>query len=79
MTSINPFYSEVHEYAEKILCQIFSCENSVGCICSLVKESTSDKFDIKEEVCLCLNAPNLFFHIFMLHVAQLYCHIVPNL
>ncbi|PWZ45770.1 ATP-dependent DNA helicase Q-like 5 [Zea mays] len=41
----------VDEYAmSKFLFQVFSCENSVGCICSLVKESTSRKFDIKEEV-----------------------------
>ncbi|KAG0526365.1 hypothetical protein BDA96_06G139900 [Sorghum bicolor] len=43
----------VDEYAmSKFLCQVFSCDNSVGHICSLVKESTSRKFDIKEEVLL---------------------------
>ncbi|CAL5026771.1 unnamed protein product [Urochloa decumbens] len=43
----------VDEYAiSKFLYQVFSCENSTGSICSLVKESTSRKFDIKEEVLL---------------------------
>ncbi|XP_062225987.1 ATP-dependent DNA helicase Q-like 5 [Phragmites australis] len=43
----------VDEYAmSKFLYQVFSCDNSMGCICSLVKESTSRKFDIKEEVLL---------------------------
>uniref|UniRef100_A0A0E0DFF0 DNA 3'-5' helicase n=1 Tax=Oryza meridionalis TaxID=40149 RepID=A0A0E0DFF0_9ORYZ len=36
----------------KFLYQIFSSENTTGCICSLVKELTSRKFDIKEEVLL---------------------------
>jgi ATP-dependent DNA helicase Q4 len=35
----------------KFLYQIFSSENTTGCICSLAKELTSRKFDIKEEVC----------------------------
>ncbi|KAK3144429.1 hypothetical protein QOZ80_4AG0312930 [Eleusine coracana subsp. coracana] len=43
----------VDEYVmSKFLYQVFSGENSVGCICSLIKESTSRKFDIKEEVLL---------------------------
>uniref|UniRef100_A0A0D9ZMD5 DNA 3'-5' helicase n=1 Tax=Oryza glumipatula TaxID=40148 RepID=A0A0D9ZMD5_9ORYZ len=36
----------------KFLYQIFSSENTTGCICSLAKELTSRKFDIKEEVLL---------------------------
>ncbi|OAY73125.1 ATP-dependent DNA helicase Q-like 5 [Ananas comosus] len=42
----------VDEYAiSKFLCQIFSSDvHSTGGICSLVKESTARKFDIKEEV-----------------------------
>ncbi|XP_020111458.1 ATP-dependent DNA helicase Q-like 5 [Ananas comosus] len=46
-------YSDgVDEYAiSKFLCQIFSSDvHSTGGICSLVKESTARKFDIKEEV-----------------------------
>lgn len=49
----NYFCSEgVDEYAvNKFLCQVFSYgTNSSGEICSLIKESTSRKFDIKEEV-----------------------------
>ncbi|KQJ83245.1 ATP-dependent DNA helicase Q-like 5 isoform X3 [Brachypodium distachyon] len=43
----------VDEYAmSKFLYQIFSSGNTTGCICSLAKESTSRKFDIKEEVLL---------------------------
>lgn len=43
----------VDEYAmSKFLYQIFSSDNTAGCICSLVKELTSRKFDIKEEVLL---------------------------
>lgn len=42
----------VDEYVvNKLLCQIFSdSTNSAGKICSLVKESASRKFDMKEEV-----------------------------
>ena len=41
----------VDEYAvKKFLCQIFSNTNSSGKICSIIKESASRKFDIKEEV-----------------------------
>uniref|UniRef100_A0A453C9A3 Uncharacterized protein n=2 Tax=Aegilops tauschii subsp. strangulata TaxID=200361 RepID=A0A453C9A3_AEGTS len=41
------------EYAmSKFLNQIFSSGNTMGCICSFPKESTSRKFDIKEEVLL---------------------------
>lgn len=42
----------VDEYVvNKLLCQIFSgSTNSVGIICSLVKESACRKFDMKEEV-----------------------------
>ncbi|CAM0904100.1 unnamed protein product [Alopecurus aequalis] len=43
----------IDEYAmSKFVHQIFSSGNTPGCICSLVKESTSRKFDIKEEVLL---------------------------
>ncbi|KAL6650932.1 hypothetical protein ACP70R_009857 [Stipagrostis hirtigluma subsp. patula] len=43
----------VDEYTiSKFLYQVFSCDNSTGCICAMVKESTSRKFDIKEEVLL---------------------------
>ncbi|XP_055810452.1 ATP-dependent DNA helicase Q-like 5 [Solanum dulcamara] len=48
-------YSDgVDEYVvNKLLCQIFSgSTNSVGIICSLVKESACRKFDMKEEVIL---------------------------
>ncbi|XP_016501659.2 ATP-dependent DNA helicase Q-like 5 isoform X1 [Nicotiana tabacum] len=48
-------YSDgVDEYVvNKLLCQIFSdSTNSAGKICSLVKESASRKFDMKEEVIL---------------------------
>ncbi|CDP13310.1 unnamed protein product [Coffea canephora] len=47
-------YSDgVDEYAvKKFLCQIFSNTNSSGKICSIIKESASRKFDIKEEVML---------------------------
>lgn len=48
-------YSDgVDEYAvKKFLCQIFSSgTNSSGKICSIIKESASRKFDIKEEVML---------------------------
>ncbi|CAN6249138.1 unnamed protein product [Urochloa humidicola] len=42
----------VDEYAiSKVLYQVFSCDR-IGSICSLVKELTSRKFDIKEEVLL---------------------------
>ncbi|CAN6228618.1 unnamed protein product [Urochloa humidicola] len=42
----------VDEYAiSKFLYQVFSCDR-IGSICSLVKELTSRKFDIKEEVLL---------------------------
>ncbi|XP_057949514.1 ATP-dependent DNA helicase Q-like 5 isoform X2 [Malania oleifera] len=46
----------VDEYAvNKFLCQVFSNDtDSCGKICSLVKESASRKFDIKEEVMLTL-------------------------
>nr|CAB3487445.1 unnamed protein product [Digitaria exilis] len=45
----------VDEYAmSKFLYQVFSCDNSTGSICSLAKELTSRKFDIKEEVCTCI-------------------------
>ncbi|XP_071929022.1 ATP-dependent DNA helicase Q-like 5 isoform X2 [Coffea arabica] len=45
-------YSDgVDEYAvKKFLCQIFSNTNSSGKICSIIKESASRKFDIKEEL-----------------------------
>ncbi|RLM73060.1 ATP-dependent DNA helicase Q-like 5 [Panicum miliaceum] len=43
----------VDEYAiSKFLYQVFSCDNPMGSICSLVKELNSRKFDIKEEVLL---------------------------
>ncbi|VAH33540.1 unnamed protein product [Triticum turgidum subsp. durum] len=43
----------IDEYAmSKFLNQIFSSGNTMGCICSFPKESTSRKFDIKEEVLL---------------------------
>ncbi|KAM3387772.1 hypothetical protein ACQJBY_010550 [Aegilops geniculata] len=43
----------IDEYAmSKFLNQIFSSGNTIGCICSFPKESTSRKFDIKEEVLL---------------------------
>ncbi|KAL5214213.1 hypothetical protein ABZP36_003365 [Zizania latifolia] len=43
----------VDEYAmSKFLYQMFSSENATGGICSLAKELTSRKFDIKEEVLL---------------------------
>ncbi|XVF85216.1 hypothetical protein PTKIN_Ptkin17bG0100100 [Pterospermum kingtungense] len=50
-------YSDgVDEYAvNKFLCQVFSDDaNSRGKVCSLVKESASRKFDMKEEVMLTL-------------------------
>ena len=42
----------VDEYAvNKFLCQVFADDtNSHGKVCSLVKESASRKFDMKEEV-----------------------------
>uniref|UniRef100_A0ACD5USP1 Uncharacterized protein n=1 Tax=Avena sativa TaxID=4498 RepID=A0ACD5USP1_AVESA len=43
----------IDEYAmSKFLHQLFSSSDTTGCICSLVKESTSRKFDMKEEVLL---------------------------
>ncbi|XP_038702862.1 ATP-dependent DNA helicase Q-like 5 isoform X2 [Tripterygium wilfordii] len=46
-------YSDgIDEYAiNKFLCQVFTSENCHG-ICSLIKESASRKFDMKEEVML---------------------------
>lgn len=39
------------EYAvNRFLCQVFSCDDFPGKVCSLVKESLSRKFDMKEEV-----------------------------
>ena len=67
------FYSDgVDEYAiSKFLYQVFSCDNPMGSICSLVKELTSRKFDIKEEVrSYQLNAPSFFFIVFILHFSQ---------
>lgn len=55
-TYLNRFFSDgVDEYVvNKFLCQIFtSNENFQGKTCSLVKETASRKFDMKEEVCPC--------------------------
>lgn len=55
----------VDEYAiNKFLCQVFTDGvNSCGKLCSLVKESASRKFDMKEEVLCslycCINFPNV--------------------
>lgn len=47
-------YSDgLDEYAvDRFLCQVFSCDDFPGKVCSLVRESLSRKFDMKEEVML---------------------------